>query len=94
MLSFIIFNANNMTEACRNIIGLFGTNGENFINNYTIYYLKNYFVVLIIAIIGATPLLKNAIEKLRKKELFKKYRNRTNRRSRYIRQIRRRKRNS
>ena len=70
MLSFIIFNANNITEAYRNIIGLFGANGESFINNYTIYYLKNYFVVLIIAIIGATPLLKNAIEKLKQKELF------------------------
>ena len=72
MLSFIIFNANNITEAYRNIIGLFGANGESFINNYTIYYLKNYFVVLIIAIIGATPLLKNAIEKLKQKELFNK----------------------
>lgn len=72
MLSFIIFNSNNMTEAYRKIVGLFGANGESFINNYTIYYLKNYFVVLIIAIIGATPLLKNVIEKLKQKELFNK----------------------
>ena len=72
MLSFIIFNSNNMTEAYRKIVGLFGANGESFINNYTICYLKNYFVVLIIAIIGATPLLKNVIEKLKQKELFNK----------------------
>ena len=37
-----------------------------FINNYTIYYLKSYLIVLIIAIFGATPLFKNIVEKLRK----------------------------
>lgn len=65
MISFIIFNANSMSEAFRNIIGLFGGNGENIINDYTIYYLKNYFVILLIAIIGATPLLKFVIEKIK-----------------------------
>lgn len=70
MISFIIFNANNMTEALKNIVGLFGANGEVLINNYTIYYLKNYFVIFIIAIIGATPILKNGIEKLKQKKLL------------------------
>ena len=67
MISFIIFNANNMHEAYKNIIGLFGGNGESIINNYTIYYLKNYFVILLIAIIGATPLMKNVVEKIKVK---------------------------
>ena len=67
MISFIIFNANSIGEAWNNIIGLFGANGENLINASTVYYLKSYLVVLVIAIIGSTPLLKNIIEKLKTK---------------------------
>lgn len=66
MISFILFNAGSINEAFFNIKGLFGLNKEVFINNYTIYYLKSYLIVLIIAIFGATPLFKNIIEKLRK----------------------------
>ena len=65
MISFIIFNANSIGEAWNNIIGLFGANGESLINASTVYYLKSYLVVLVIAIIGSTPLLKNIIEKLK-----------------------------
>ena len=67
MISFIIFNANSIGEAWNNIIGLFGANGERLINASTVYYLKSYLVVLVIAIIGSTPLLKNIIEKLKTK---------------------------
>ena len=66
MISFIMFNAGSINEAFFNIKGLFGLNKEVFINNYTIYYLKSYLIVLIIAIFGSTPLLKNIVEKLRK----------------------------
>ena len=67
MISFIIFNANSIGEAWNNIIGLFGANVESLINASTVYYLKSYLVVLVIAIIGSTPLLKNIIEKLKTK---------------------------
>ncbi len=72
MISFILFNANNLGDAINQIIGLFGANGEEFINNYTIYYLKNYFIIFVIAIIGATPFLKNTITKLKQKENIRK----------------------
>ncbi len=67
MISFIIFNANSIGEAWNNIIGLFGANVESLINASAVYYLKSYLVVLVIAIIGSTPLLKNIIEKLKTK---------------------------
>lgn len=67
MISFIIFNANSIGEAWNNIIGLFGANGESLINASTVYYLKSYLVVVVIAIIGSTPFLKNIIEKLKTK---------------------------
>ena len=65
MISFIIFNATDMGQAVYNILGLFGANGEGFINKETIYYLKSYLVLLIISVIGATPLLKIAVGKLK-----------------------------
>ena len=72
MISFIMFNAGSINEAFFNIKGLFGLNKEVFINNYTIYYLKSYLIVLIIAIFGSTPLLKNIIEKLKKSKCLNK----------------------
>ena len=66
MILFIIFSSDNMSVALRNIKGLFGMNGEAFINDYTLHYLKSYLPVLIIALFGATPFIKILIDKLRK----------------------------
>ena len=66
MILFIIFNSDNMQVALTNIKGLFGMNGEVFINDYTLHYLKSYLPLLIIAFLGATPLIKTLIDKLRK----------------------------
>lgn len=72
IISFIIFNASNIEEAIKQITGLFGANGEDFINNYTIYYLKSYFIIIALAIIGATPLLKDIVKKLKEKTKIRK----------------------
>ena len=61
-----------MSIAFKNITGLFGLNGESFINDYTIYNLKSYAIILVIAILAATPLFKNIIEKLKKNEFMNK----------------------
>lgn len=66
MILFIIFNSDNMQVALTNIKGLFGMNKEVFINDYTLHYLKSYLPVLIIALLGSTPLIKILIDKLRK----------------------------
>ncbi len=66
MILFIIFNAENMSVALTNIKGLFGMNGEVFINDYTLHYLKSYLPLLIISLFGATPFIKTLIDKLRK----------------------------
>ena len=66
MILFIIFNSDNMSVALTNIKGLFGMNGEIFINDYTLHYLKSYLPVLIIALLGSTPFIKILIDKLRK----------------------------
>ena len=66
MILFIIFSSDNMSVALTNIKGLFGMNGEAFVNDYTLHYLKSYLPVLIIALLGSTPFIKILIDKLRK----------------------------
>jgi len=44
---------------------MFNFNNINFINMETIYYLKNYTILLIVSIISATPLLKNIVSKIK-----------------------------
>ena len=72
MISFIIFNAGSIGEAINQIVGLFGANGETFINHYTVYYLKNYLVIFVIAIIGTTPFVKNAINHVKENGKIRK----------------------
>ena len=64
MISFIIFSGSNINESFNNIVGLFNFSNP-FINRFTIHYLKDYGLVLIIAIFLSTPILKNTIIKLK-----------------------------
>lgn len=68
MISFIIFNGNEIIE---NIKGVFGIGNISVISKESIYYLKSYFIVILIEIIGATPIMKNIV----KKEKIKKFTN-------------------
>ena len=61
-----------LKEEFANILGLFGSNSIRVIDEYTIYYLKSYLITFIIAIIGATPIAKNIIEKLKAKPKINK----------------------
>ena len=69
MISFIIFNANSLVDAYYRIIGLFGYS-KVFIDSFTIYYIKNYIFVILIAIMGSTPLIKNSFKKLKNIKFF------------------------
>ena len=62
MISFIIFNANDIGQAFAQIGGLFGANGETLMNSYTFYYLKSYFIIIVISILGSTPILKQVVK--------------------------------
>ncbi len=66
-ISFAIFSGNNLGEAISNVGGLFGAGGIPFASFEWLYQLKNYGLVLIIAIIGATPLPKATISYLKGK---------------------------
>ena len=59
----MIFNATNMKEAFSYIGGMFGAGNYPLISAETVFYLKNYCFVLILALIGATPVPKWLITK-------------------------------
>lgn len=64
MISFMVFNIDSLGEAFSYVGGLFGAGGVPFINSETVYYLRSYAVLLIVGIVGATPLVKNVATKL------------------------------
>lgn len=65
MISFIIFNATDMSEAVLHIGGLFGIGASGFISASTVYYLKSYAFILTLGFIGATPLPKKIYHKIK-----------------------------
>ena len=71
MLSFIMFDGLDVTEAFGNMVGLFGIGASGFISEESMYYLKNYAVVLIGAMIGATPFPKYFLQKWQETKLEK-----------------------
>lgn len=56
MISFIIFNAPTLGEAFIHIGGLFGASGIPLVSATSLYALKSYGPLLLIGIIGATPI--------------------------------------
>lgn len=67
-ISFVIFNATDMKEAFAYIGGMFGVGGIPISSTEFLYYLKSYSVTLVLAMIGATPMTKNAVNRLQEKE--------------------------
>jgi len=63
IISFVIFNAASMSEAFAYIGAMFGVGDIPFSSAETLYYLRSYTVVIIIGIIGATPLPKTLANK-------------------------------
>ena len=64
-ISFVIFNANGISEGLLNLKGMFGLLHIPLTNAETIYYVKSYAVVLMISTIAATPLASTLFQKVR-----------------------------
>lgn len=64
MISFVIFQGDSLSSAFNIIKGLFGLNGELFINNVTLYYLKGYVLFIVLGVIGSTYYVKNLVIKI------------------------------
>ena len=80
-IGFVLFNAdsanidglrsfNPLNAAWNDLRCMFGFGGLPFVNATTLYYLRSYLVVLVVAIIGATPLMKNTANRLSESKRF------------------------
>ena len=66
VVGWMIFAFDDMTILKEYASMMFGVGGVSFINNYALYYLKNYLIIFILAIIFSMPVYKLAKEKLSK----------------------------
>ena len=65
VISFIIFKCENISDIKVFLSSMFGLNNLPFINIETLYYIRSYLILFMIAIISATPLLKVMARKIK-----------------------------
>lgn len=70
LISFVIFNANTVLDFIDTIKGMMFMNGVPLVSIESLYLFRSYFVVLLIAIIGSGPILKQTFYKLQKHKII------------------------
>lgn len=63
IIGFVIFNASGLEGVAADLGGIFGAS-RSFCTPSTLYYLRSYIVLIIVGIIGATPLPKKLAERI------------------------------
>lgn len=63
-ISFVLFRAESLGQAVFDIKALFGLAGMPFISKEACYYLRSYGSLLLMGAIGATPLVKDSLNKI------------------------------
>ena len=66
MLSFVLFNAESLSQAAEDIGGLFGLGNVPLVSASAVYYLKSYGVLFLAGFVGATPIVKNIASRVEK----------------------------
>ena len=64
IISFVIFDAASMKDAFSYIGSMFGAGGYPLVSTEFVYYLRSYGVVILLAMIGSTPLPKLVVGKI------------------------------
>ncbi|MBQ8432701.1 MAG: MBOAT family protein [Clostridia bacterium] len=72
LISFVIFSANGLSGALSDLGGMFGAGGLPLWSGATSYYLSSYALILIFALVGSTPVVKNTVLKLKEKSTLGK----------------------
>lgn len=67
LLGFVMFNASDVVSGLTWIGSMFGLGGLPLVSAESLYYLRSYFIVLTLAIFGATPLMKRWVPALEEK---------------------------
>ena len=72
LISFVIFDSPTLPDIVKRLLAMFGFSSIPLVSKEALYYLGSYAFVLILAIIGATPLPKMLYAKLSKNKAFAK----------------------
>ena len=59
MISFVLFNADTLSQAGSDIAGLFGFGGVPALTEQTLYYLRSYGLLFLLGFIGSTPVIRD-----------------------------------
>ena len=70
VLSFVLFNAESMAQLKGDFAGLFGLIDLPAVTAETLYYLRSYGVLLLLGIVGSTPLMRNTAQKLSQRKFM------------------------
>ena len=62
-ISFVLFNAQSLSQAGSDLMGMFGFGSLPLVTGHTLYYLRSFAVLFAAGVIGATPLVKRVAEK-------------------------------
>lgn len=71
LFSFVIFRVESVGEIKEQFLGLFGYYG-NAMTPMAAYEMKSYLILLLIACVGATPVLARGVQRLRTANVWKK----------------------
>ncbi len=69
LISFVIFSGNGLSGAMADLGTMFGVGDIPLWSGETGYYLGSYGIVLVAAILGATPLVKTAVQKIKENRI-------------------------
>ena len=64
MLSFVVFNAADLGAAVHEIGAMFGLAGLPLTSTETLYYLRSFAPLFLLALLGATPLVRDTCRKI------------------------------
>ncbi len=67
LIGFVIFNADNMSVSMSDIQNLFGFGGIVFYSKETGYYAKSFGLLILIGMVGSTPMVATLVQKTVKK---------------------------
>ncbi len=63
-ISFVLFNAESLAQAGSDLKGMFGFSSLPLMTGETLYYLRSFFVLFALGILGATPIVKKTADKV------------------------------
>ena len=66
-LSFVLFNAESLSQALSDMGGMFGFAGVPLVNAESLYYLRSYAPLFLMGILGATPIVRDTARKIGEK---------------------------